>query len=406
MSYLTSKRLPRSVAFPILAIALFSYFFAASAPSPAFVVLQQEWHFSASLLTIAFGVYAISLLFSLIVAGSISDYLGRRPVIFVALIIQALSMAMFFLATSIEGVIVARIVQGFATGIASGALSAAIVEAAPDHKKQLGAMISSISPLMGLAAGALVSGFAIKIAVHPISLVFGVLTILFLAGSILMVITPESVSRRPGVLTSMIPHISIPQAAKTEFWRGVPVLITTWSIGGLYLALIPSIIFHIFNLDSGLINGLTITVLSGVGALAPALLKRYPLPKAAMIGMVAVIVGVIGIFASLLSKSLILFFIATTCCGIGFGGAYSAIIQRLAPLVDKQDRAALFSVIFTVCYLALSVPAMAAGALVKPIGLLITTGWYLGIVLVISVIGLALQKKSLIDYIAKIKQRS
>lgn len=404
MSYLTSKKLPSGIAFPVLAIALFFYFFAASAPSPAFVVLQREWHFSASLLTIAFGVYAISLLFSLVVAGSISDYLGRRPVIFVALIIQALSMAMFFLATSIEGVIVARVVQGFATGVASGALSAAIVEAAPNNKKQLGAIISSISPLMGLAAGALVSGFAIKVAVHPICLVFGLLTILFLAGSILIIITPESVSRRPGALTSMIPRISIPKAAKTEFWRGAPVLIATWSIGGLYLALIPSIILHIFNLDSGLINGLTIAVLSGIGALAPTLLKRYPLPKASMIGMAVMIFGLFGIFLSLLSKSVTLFFIATTCCGVGFGGAYSAIIQRLAPMVDKQDRAALFSVIFIVCYLALSVPAMVAGALVKPMGLLNTTEWYLGVVLVTSLVGLALQKKSLVDYLKQIKQ--
>jgi hypothetical protein len=50
------------VAFVLLATVLFAFFFAASAPSPLFVVFQHAWGFSSSMLTVAFAIYAIALL--------------------------------------------------------------------------------------------------------------------------------------------------------------------------------------------------------------------------------------------------------------------------------------------------------------------------------------------------------
>lgn len=388
-------RLPSSIAFPVLALVLFGYFFAASAPSPAFVVLQHEWHFSESLLTIAFGVYAIALLLSLLIAGSLSDFIGRRPVIFVALIIQAIAMAMFLLADNIISLIEARIVQGLATGIASGALAAAVVEAAPEHQKRFGAMISSVSPLAGLAVGAFISGLALKEIAHPIDWVFGALAFLFSVGAVVMIFTPESVTKRAGALASMVPHIFIPIVARTEFLRGTPVLITTWAMGGLYLALVPSMIVDIYGIENGIINGLAITTLAGVGAIAPSLLKKFEPAKAAILGMCAVITGALLILISLASRSLALLFLATAVSGIGFGGAFSAIIQALAPIVQKHERAELFAAIFIVSYIALSVPAMLAGYLVKSLGLLCTLQGYLMILLITGTIGIYLQRKSL-----------
>lgn len=388
-------QLPQNVAFPVLALVLFGYFFAASAPSPAFVYLQHAWNFSPAMLTIAFGVYALALLTTLILAGSLSDFVGRRPVIFFALILQTISMIMFLMAHSIEAIIWARIIQGLATGIASGALAAAVVEAAPEGQKKLGALISSVSPLAGLAVGALVSGIALKETLHPINLVFGSLAGLFTVAAILLIFTPESVAKRPGALASIVPRFSIPKSARIEFLRGAPVLITTWSLGGLYLALAPSLIIHAFNIENGIINGLSIATLSGVGALAPSLLKQFEPPKAAMIGMGTIVLGILIILVSLQEASLGLFFTATALSGIGFGGAFSAIIQRLAPIVDKHERAELFAAIFIVCYLALSVPAMLAGELVKPLGLLLTVKGYVVLILLTGITGLLLQRQSL-----------
>ncbi|MES2531923.1 MAG: MFS transporter, partial [Pseudomonadota bacterium] len=114
-------RLPSHLAFGLLAAVLFAFFFAASAPSPLFVVFQHAWGFSSSMLTVAFAIYAIALMLSLLIAGSLSDHVGRRPVIAVALVMQALAMGLFLHAHDIGGLIGARVLQGIATGIVSGA---------------------------------------------------------------------------------------------------------------------------------------------------------------------------------------------------------------------------------------------------------------------------------------------
>jgi MFS family permease len=149
---------PSSIAFPLLAAILFLFFVSASVPSPLFVVFQGRWGFSPGMLTVAFSIYSLVLLVTLLLAGSLSDHLGRKPVIVAALAIQVASMALFLTADGIGGLLAARIVQGLSMGVVNGALSAAVIEAAPPARKALGSLLTSISPLAGLATGAFVTG--------------------------------------------------------------------------------------------------------------------------------------------------------------------------------------------------------------------------------------------------------
>ncbi len=82
------RPLRSSIAFPLLAAVLFLFFVSASVPSPLFVVFQRRWGFSPGMLTVAFSIYSLVLLVTLLVAGSLSDHLGRKPVIVAALAIQ------------------------------------------------------------------------------------------------------------------------------------------------------------------------------------------------------------------------------------------------------------------------------------------------------------------------------
>jgi MFS family permease len=381
------RRLPEGAAFALLAAVLFAFFFAASAPTPLFVVFQHAWHFSSSMLTVAFAIYAIALLVSLLVAGSLSDHIGRRPVVLAALVLQAAAMGLFLLAQGIGGLIVARVVQGVATGIASGALSAAVVEAAPAARKRLGALITSVSPLAGLAVGALLTGMAVKWSVQPVVLVFGVLGVVFALGAAVVLWMPETVTPRPGALASLVPRVSIPAKARGEFVRGLPVFIVVWALGGLFLSLAPSLMLHVFGVDNGVVNGLTVTVLSGMGAIAPTLLGRLAAPRPAIVGMASIAAGLVLLLASLATRSLALFFVGTAVAGVGFGGAFSALVQTLAPLAQPHERGELFAAIFVVSYLAFSLPAMLAGFLVAPLGLLATVQGYAAVLLAIAAFG-------------------
>jgi hypothetical protein len=70
--------LRRRPAFWLLAAVLCLLFVATAAPAPLYGVYQAEWHFSVTTLTAVFAVYAFVLLVTLLMFGSVSDYLGRR----------------------------------------------------------------------------------------------------------------------------------------------------------------------------------------------------------------------------------------------------------------------------------------------------------------------------------------
>ena len=65
-----------------------------------------------------------------LVAGSLSDHLGRRPVLLVATLAQAVTMIVFITATSVTGLLVARVLQGLTTGAALGAIGAGMIDLA------------------------------------------------------------------------------------------------------------------------------------------------------------------------------------------------------------------------------------------------------------------------------------
>jgi MFS family permease len=52
--------------------------------------------------------------------GSLSDHVGRRPVLLTAVALQAATLIVFVTAGGVPELLVARIVQGLATGAAVG----------------------------------------------------------------------------------------------------------------------------------------------------------------------------------------------------------------------------------------------------------------------------------------------
>src|SRR6185312_14179122 len=103
-----TTKLGRAPAFWLLAATLAGFLFASSAPSPLYIVYQAKWGFSAIVLTGVFAVYALGLLVALIVAGSLSDHLGRRPTLLLALALQIVGMLLFAEARSVLWLFAAR----------------------------------------------------------------------------------------------------------------------------------------------------------------------------------------------------------------------------------------------------------------------------------------------------------
>ena len=99
---------PRAAAFWLVAGVLCLLFVAAGAPSPLYGIYRAQLRFSATTLTAVFAIYTLVLLLTLLVSGSVSDYLGRRPVILAALTVTAGACAVFLAAHRVGLLFAAR----------------------------------------------------------------------------------------------------------------------------------------------------------------------------------------------------------------------------------------------------------------------------------------------------------
>ena len=351
----------RGAGFWLLAAVLGFLLAAASAPSPLYAVYAAKWAFSSTTLTAIFAVYAFALLAALLTAGQLSDHLGRRPVLAVALVVQTAGMVAFVVAQSVAALYVARILQGIGTGIATGAISAWLLDLEPPDRPGLGSGVGSIAPMAGLAAGALGSGLLVQYGPDPLRLVYWLLTGVFLAALAALPSVPDEVPRSPGWLASLRPEIGVPREARPLFAASAPSLVATWALGGLYLSLGPSLAIVLLGDDSRIAGGFVNAALAGSGAVASWHVRSRP-PGAIVIGgSLVLIVGVgITLLAVALDSAAGLY-AGSLVAGLGFGPAFSGVFRSLAPLAPPEARGALLASIYVVSYLAFSLPAIAAG---------------------------------------------
>ncbi len=378
----------RRVAFWGLAATLGLFLFASSAPSPLYVVYQGEWDFSAITLTSVFAVYALALLATLIFAGSISDHVGRRPVLMVALAVEIAGMLLFAEAQSVGWLFAARTVQGVATGLAMGTVSAALLDLQPERSPRLGALLGAAAPLTGLAAGALTTGLLTQYGPDPTRFVYWLLLGGFAVASVFALMIPEPVRAEGRWLAALKPEISVPASMRSDFLAAIPCLVATWALGGLILSLAPSLTANVLGQTSHASGALPIAIIAGVSAVASVKLRDTHARTAARGGLAALIAGVAISLVALGAGSMALFLAGAAVAGLGFGPSFAGAFRALSTQAPAATRGALVSAVLAVSYLAFSLPAVAAGAAVTQFGLRDTADVY-GVAL-IALAGLAL----------------
>jgi hypothetical protein len=368
-----------------LAFVLLCFFAASSAPTPLYHLYQQAWGFSSALLTLIFAVYALSLLATLLVFGSLSDYLGRRPVIFLGLLLEIVSMVVFITATDVSGLILARVLQGVATGIATSALGAAML----DSDAQQGPLLNSITPMFGMALGALGTSALVAYAPLPMGLAYGLLLTAFVGQALYLLRVAETVTPQPGVLKTLRPRLAVPAQARSTLLLVLPADIAAWALGGFFLSLAPSLLAAATGSTSVLNGGFAVAALTISGALSIHNLRLRAPRLALRVGCSFLAIGVSVILAAVNLGWLWLFFAGAVVAGVGFGASFLGALRLLLPLAHAHERGALMAAFLALSYLAFCVPALIAGASVKTMGLVTTTNVYGGVVVLLAVSALA-----------------
>jgi MFS family permease len=381
-------RVPRLTGAPavtLLASLIVTLLSASSAPTPLYAVYQARWGFTPITTTVVFGVYALAVLAALLTLGKLSDHLGRRPVLLAAIAVQAVSLVVFMTAGGVPALLVARVVQGVATGAALGAIGAGML----DVDRERGTFANAVSPGMGTATGAIVSAVVVRYLPAPTHLIYALLLGVFALQALGVALLRETVTRKPGALATLAPEVRLPRELRGPILVATPVLFAVWSLAGLYGALGPALVRELTGSSAVVLGAASLTALTTAAVGGIVALRRAGARTVMLTGILALAGGVAVTLVALAAGSTALFFAGTVVSGVGFGSGFQGGIRTVVPRAAAHERSGVLSLLYTVSYLGMGLPAVIAGFLVVHVGGLVDTAYEYGAA-VIALAALAL----------------
>src|SRR5262245_57048483 len=364
----TRRRLSPRVGYALAPLVLALGGVASSIPSPLYRTYIFFVHFSPLTLTLIYATYAFGVLAALLLAGGVSDEVGRRPVLLAALGALMASSVLFMVAGSVAWLFVARGLQGLATGAALSAASAALLDLHPNRDPAGVGLPTATAAAGGTGLGALASSALVQLGTLPLVLPYVVLLVLFalaFAGAYWM---PEPIEKR-GRFRLTAERPSVPAVVRRPFLLAALAVLSSWSIGGLFFSLGPQLAAHLFDSSNAIVSG------SGIVALAAAAVAAQP-PTArtapwigAAVGSIALAAGMVLIVLAAARDSSAAYLAGSILAGAGFGAAFLGGLRALTAAMPPQHRASVMSAFYVAAYASLSLPAVLAGVVVAPLAL-------------------------------------
>ncbi|NLT79167.1 MAG: MFS transporter [Bifidobacterium crudilactis] len=345
-------------------LSLIAVFAASGAPYPLYERYRIEEGLSTGDLSWATVSYLFAVLATLLVFGQISDYLGRKPVTLAALVLAALGSAVLLHLNGMMVLILGRVLQGAACGLAASATQAYVLDTAPRHPTWLGAATATNVSQIGIVLGTLGGGFLAWSSPSPEQapmLASIMLTVL----ALLLVIAADHdpVGRRSGAMTSLRPVVAIPQAARPLIVASAGVFISTWALTGFYQSFAPTISATYLGTRNPVMAALVIASVVGPQPFGAAVSGRIPVRKAQVYGSVTFAFAVSAIAFGLYRHSAPLVIGSGLIAGLSQGVGYTASVRMLLDKVTGDQHAGLMSAISMISYIGSAVPSFIAGQL-------------------------------------------
>src|SRR5580693_2481160 len=350
-----------------------------AAPTPIYRFYRETLGLTPFAITFIFAVYSFTMIAAFLTIARLSDYVGRKPMILLALGLNAVALLLFFVAESADTLVLARAVQGVATGVALATLGALIADTAP----QWAATLNSVTAFMGLALGALISGMFVTFAPWPTHLVYAVLLSVTLGEMVILAWVAETTSRKAGAWSGMRPKLTVPKAAAAAMARLFPLTLSAWALGGFYLSLMPSLVIAATGVRSPLVGAAVVSALMVAAGLSSLAMRSLEAGKTVRVAAALLAAGILLTLFAIAAGSPLGMLFGTIVAGVGFGASYGGSLRVLLPLASAHERAGLLSAYFVESYLAFALPAIAAGLAAPRFGL-VTTALFYGSALALS----------------------
>src|SRR3984885_717837 len=224
-------------------------------PVPLYVLYEKQMGFGPLGVPVVFAAYVVGTLVALVALGDLSDHIGRKNVLAIAVACAAASTTLFLVASGIGVLVAARVVSGVAAGFATGTATAALAELQPRGDHRAAAVVASGSNMTGLGLGPLTAGLFAEYVAMPLHSVFWAYLGICAVALAAVLVIPETV-RSPDRAISFRPRLAAPPEVRTPLIGAGLGVFAAFTVLGLFSSLVPTFLHGILGVHNlALIGG-------------------------------------------------------------------------------------------------------------------------------------------------------
>lgn len=338
-------------------------------PTPLYGLYQDKFGFSELTVTVVYAVYAFGVIGVLLVAGNVSDVVGRRPVLLAGLGFAAASAVGFLCATGLGWLYAGRLLSGLSAGLFTGAATAYVMELAPHGGASRATFVATAANMGGLGCGPLLAGVLAQYAPWPLYLPFAVHLTLLAACAAIMVWLRETVRERRPLSTVRPRRPGLPPQVRSVFGPAAIASFVGFALFGVFTSVSPAFLSESLDVSNHAVSGLVVALAFFASTAGQLAVGRVGVARSLPLGCAGLLAGLALLAGALRWDLLSLVVLSALVGGVGQGLAFRGALSAVAGASPEDRRAAVISTLFVVAYAGISVPVIGVGVLSGHIGL-------------------------------------
>lgn len=350
-------------------------------PSALYALLRTTFGFSALIQTLLYAVAVAVIVPALLVAGPLSDAVGRRPLMLCGLVAFLAGDLVFVLATGTGWLFLARVLQGLGMGAGAAAAQAMLNDSAGQDARgqRRAARTATACVTFGLALGPLAGGLLAQYGPLPRQLSFLVHAVAVALVVLLVVRTPRAAGS--GTKRRWRPRLGVPPVVRRTFLIAGACSFLAWAVLGMFSAVVPSLVSGLLGSANLAIAAGALTLMIATSGFVQLGAGRLAPTSAQAIGLVVLAAGLALLVVANEAGVGWLVVPAMLGTGTGHGLVFTGALAELTVVTPPAERGAVIGSYFVVSYLGLGGPVIGVGLLSLAQGLAAAT------VLVAAVVG-------------------
>ncbi|WP_084351082.1 MFS transporter [Millisia brevis] len=330
--------------------------------TPLLLLYRQVEGYSTLEVDLFFGAYILGIIPTFIVAGSLSDRYGRKPLINVALALCLIAAIVLALGSATPAMMMlGRLISGCSVGIGMVVGTSWIKELSVGVPAATAARRASLTMTAGFMLGAVVAGALAQWAPWPTVLPYVVQVGATAAAACLLFRVPETRSFDAEV-TSLVVDIAVPPGYRRRFWLVVvPMAPWVFAAPALAFAVAPALAADRLGSYGIAFAGMLSLVSLGAGLLIQSGVRRLMAVTrgaSGAVGLVLLAIGTVVLAVNTDPVSPWLTVVAAILLGCAFGVCMLSGLIEVQAMAGPHNLAGLTGLYYALTYLGFALPAL------------------------------------------------